>query len=520
MNPKLILAFLNQKKSEQGFATVIAVAIGLITIMVGLTMIVRSQSSQTNSIAQKNISQAGGITETGITRSLSLFNQGNNGVFLTKTYDPKNPKTGKTYLKNLDTEINEWNTPATIETTIKDGGCTNSSNSISVNIPSELLTENTIEQKNETYKYKLLGYSYQFINNSTDPVTNDQIETGKGTMLMQGTKGETKANLEITMTVEKRFKTIPDSFPGLFIEKTINLGNNDIYASSTDPVAIICQDCKMSNTTTYCPPDEEKILEGAMGATNGQILEGPIPSSPPSGAVLYNVKPMLGTPNIPPLPLVPDDAINIGEIKKSGSNLTINGVVGATLPRSGDSPTGTTESGKSVYEYKVSALDIGNLNLTINTSSTAAVHLYVTGDINLGGGGQLIHNGSFGNFAIFGNPKNTSKPPSTGTMTTVNGVTTSQNFVLSGGSSTEMFVYAPDSKISINGGSGTGDIQGVVWAKVWDGSSSNNAELVIPAGAADSLESNLFGSTWERPALTETVFTNSAPTSWQRKAVN
>ena len=55
-----------------------------------------------------------------------------------------------------------------------------------------------------------------------------------------------------------------------------------------------------------------------------------------------------------------------------------------------------------------------------------------------------------------------------------------------------MFVYFPCATVGINGGSGAtadcdedgecggGDISGAVWAKTWDGSSSNNAQLVVP----------------------------------------
>ena len=76
-----------------------------------------------------------------------------------------------------------------------------------------------------------------------------------------------------------------------------------------------------------------------------------------------------------------------------------------------------------------------------------------------------------------------------------------------------MFVHFPCGKVGISGGAqneaecnttdesitpenalegqvpygdcGGGDIRGVVWAEEWDGSGSNNAQLVVPSNAAD-----------------------------------
>lgn len=73
MNRKLKMV-LRRRSSEQGFAMPIAVGLGLIMILVGITMIIRAQGDQVTASAQKATAQSLGTTETGITRVQSLMN--------------------------------------------------------------------------------------------------------------------------------------------------------------------------------------------------------------------------------------------------------------------------------------------------------------------------------------------------------------------------------------------------------------------------------------------------------------
>jgi hypothetical protein len=324
--------------------------------------------------------------------------------------------------------------------------------------------------------------------------------TGTGTMTMKGTKGtgigSAEARLEVSMTITEQTKNIASSFPGLFMKQIIDLANNDIIATSVDPSAIICQKCQMSNTTTYCPPTSTNIAKGAMGQL--------------SQSELINVTPMLGAANLPFLPTLPaslpSDVIDLGS-----SNI---GAI--TLPRSGDvaAISSIAASGKPAFQYKVAGISVsGNNNLTINTNVGSAnnpngypVHLYVTGNIGVSGQANIKHNGSFGKFAIFGKPDD-------GTSAT------SQTFTISGGATSQMFVYASDAVVGVNGGSGSGDITGVVWAEKWNASNSNNADLQIPQGAATSL-GTAFGTSWQNVGLTTTSYKNSSVTSWKRVSAN
>ncbi len=124
MNIKLKIA-LRRRSSEQGFAIPIAMGLGLFMILIGATMIMRSQGDQVTASAQKGAAQSLAVTEGGVSRSLSTLNQFNKGFLLRLNYDPINPDpinpaNSKTYLgpdgilNNGDgenTAVNQWSNP-------------------------------------------------------------------------------------------------------------------------------------------------------------------------------------------------------------------------------------------------------------------------------------------------------------------------------------------------------------------------------------------------------------------------
>jgi hypothetical protein len=73
MNKKLKIA-LRSCSSEQGFAIPVAVGIGLVMLLVGVTMIIRSQGDQVTASAQKATARSLNAAEAGITRVQSVMN--------------------------------------------------------------------------------------------------------------------------------------------------------------------------------------------------------------------------------------------------------------------------------------------------------------------------------------------------------------------------------------------------------------------------------------------------------------
>ena len=74
MNKKLKIALI-YRTSEQGFALPVAIGLGLIMLLIGATMIVRSQGDQVTASAQKATASSFDTTETGITRIQLLLSK-------------------------------------------------------------------------------------------------------------------------------------------------------------------------------------------------------------------------------------------------------------------------------------------------------------------------------------------------------------------------------------------------------------------------------------------------------------
>lgn len=84
MNKNLNIA-LKSRSTEQGFALPTAVGMGLIMILIGTTLIMRSQSDLVSASAQKDTAQSLSVNEVGVTRTLAAFKQ--NLVLVTTPYN-------------------------------------------------------------------------------------------------------------------------------------------------------------------------------------------------------------------------------------------------------------------------------------------------------------------------------------------------------------------------------------------------------------------------------------------------
>ena len=105
------------------------------------------------------------------------------------------------------------------------------------------------------------------------------------------------------------------------------------------------------------------------------------------------------------------------------------------------------------------------------TSATDQVILYFTGNISLSGSTNIVHTGRAVDLTLSGLPESAD-----------GSCTSTQTVTLSGGSAgSNLFAHFPCGTVGIDGGAGAGgDITGAVWAKEWNGSSGNGAQLVVP----------------------------------------
>ena len=146
----------------------------------------------------------------------------------------------------------------------------------------------------------------------------------------------------------------------------------------------------------------------------------------------------------------------------------------------------------------------GQKVLTVDTTA-GPVRLYVSGDINASGQAGISHAGEPGKLGLFGNPISSNSSCSSDHNffnQTVTLVVSSNTSKASG-----LFAYFPCARMGINGGAqataqctpdgecGGGDIYGALWTKIWDGSSSNQAQLVVPKDMGSQLLEN-FGTSF------------------------
>jgi len=226
-------------------------------------------------------------------------------------------------------------------------------------------------------------------------------------------------------------------FPGLLAE-TVSLGNNDVFGSVNGNV--LCTTCDPNLTSTG--------LAAAMNLLNNGIVTGNL---------------FGGQIAMPPVQTYPSN-LPIITPKDINNTTTFN--------------AGSTNDGTcNVDSQGITHCQIGSINLsggktfTINTTGSKGLRLYVNGNISMSGSANLAHTDATAgptSLGIFGKARTTNE-------------TCSQQVSIGGGSTTtEFFLYFPDGCVGINGGSSNPDIRGAVWARTFNGSSSNNAEVEVP----------------------------------------
>jgi hypothetical protein len=457
LQPKLRL-----NADQQGFSVPLVVGLGLLMILISTTLIIKAQGDQVTAISQKETAESLALAEGGSSRTLGTLNSNYNG-FLILNYDPNNLLTPNTGAPD------QWSSPP------NPPPCFDASQF------SNLVLKGKIPASAATDTFTVEAYRY-------DPTTQT------GTLLVKGYPPNSTAltRLQQTFTVSPNASSDPANFPGLYGED-INLANNDVLGAVGGNV--FCKDCTIPNTATQCV-NGQPTLDGLRGAidvlTNG-VVQGQI---------------RLGAITLPTLPTAPAGAISLGDFDGNG----------VTFPRPGDTPTSTDSNGVPTYSYRLDSLSISGNNVMTLDTTNARIHFYVDGDITMSGSASILNTctgtnagcGSFGSsggtnlgspsrFLILGRPDN--------------GGSYDQAFTLNGGATpSNLFIYAPDARLTINGGTSTPDIFGAAWVKRWDGSSSNNVEITVPNNMQALLDLEGFNTT-----NLISSYRTSPVTSWQRR---
>jgi hypothetical protein len=221
MNKKLKIALAN-RFNDQGFAMPIAIGLGLIMILIGATMIVRSQGDEVTASAQKGTAQSLSVTETGITRVQAFLNK--NRGFASQSY----PWTS--YLANLANSC-------TSGTLYDEAAAFN----------------NWISVASGTGQFKVISYI---------PTATEGVLVLEGQAL-QGSNVKSTTRLQVKIPLDR--SAIPSFSPPGAWAQNFGLGNNSITGDVVD---------------ASCPPGS--ISSGERAQITGNVLSDPSLALPPA----------------------------------------------------------------------------------------------------------------------------------------------------------------------------------------------------------------------------------------------
>lgn len=499
MSPRLKLALIQyQYHTDNGFATVIAVGLGLVMIIVGLTMAARSQSDQVLGTTQKNITRALGAAEVGATRYQYLINQARVIARFPDCINPSNRTAGVACNDPTSTNISDetqvsW---ANITKYDKFGTCGTGGVTAS-NIANSSSTSWTDVDPTDISKgqYRLVSYKYTKLVQNESTVTAGTV-LGTGTLIVEGRvnvtgTGQTATTgiststtqLEVKIPVKKTDpKMVP--VPGVWTKSGAITANNQKVNGD-----ILLSDCSVANSTV-----------DTMQANN--LL---LPS------VNQVQKTSASMPSVPTIPTT--NITDLGSISKDTTLGSTTKVGNTTYTVSS-----TTYQGISgVYLYKVTSM---SGNITVSIPAGQKVIIFVTGNIDK----NVTIDHPCGNTSgcspsdviIFG----------TGTSVT-SGTPT---MCLNGSNSIDAFIIAPSYAVAVSGGGNAGNvpqnptvntpgvINGAVWANQWDGVSgcgSGSNKVVVKQDGNITWDS-VAGLGLSPQGLPPTIDTFS---SWQKKQV-
>ena len=277
------------------------------------------------------------------------------------------------------------------------------------------------------------------------------------------------------------FNSPLNEFPGLLALR-IDIANNDLLGTNANAICLQCNNaenipytCSVNSSTPLedlTQSDKECLIKSKSNSVvDGEIYIGDLP--------------------VPPVPVAPVELNNVTPAS-IGENTTI--VSGSTDTNELLDGACIVDS-NNITQCLISDISLaGTKTLTIDTSTGSPVRIFVTGDITLTGLSSIEHiptSAPAARVGLFGRP-------------TDNDNSNDQEVSLNGGTKVDnIWTYFPDGLVEVNGGGNTGvscsngncsggNFHGAVWAKEWEGSSSNVATITVPADMGEEIE-NYYG---------------------------
>lgn len=334
----LLQAYLNyfaakkssDKSLDKGFALPLALGLGFVMIILGLSTMMMAQSDRISAFNRRQSGASLALAEGGMARSLAQLTKPNNAVLLNRNYDTINPETGKTYLgpDGLFNSGDEETSP-TDEWTGYDPNGFSCYQQKGWGSPNFALTGSM----GKTGTYAVRAYRY-----------NPQAQ--QGTLFVEASRDGRTTGVQITIAVQPDL----DDFPGIVLSEST--GNP---SSGTGVLALRGRVIQGSKSNVYYHPassaDSSLTASAAPGDVNrNSYLNAIWSSSSEDGANGDTVQGSLFACTL--RPQIPDGikGTNFGIID---SGTTFKGL-----------------GGKAPTLYQVDKIDLdGNETLTVDTTN-------------------------------------------------------------------------------------------------------------------------------------------------------
>jgi len=410
MNNRLCLHLMANK--EKGFALPLAVLIGLILMVTGMTMIMRAQGDQSKVIAQKARADSLTSSEVGLARVQDLLNS----VRVMATVDRNCPPGGDCW-QNAEVVTNPSTNLQRHLKKLVDAApsCSNPNDAatLKAKIPElkDLSEDKWVDLGNNRY-YRVVGYDY-------NPVS------GQGVLTLEGLSRKSAAIDLTNIAINRDSDDNAASRNRVVVTIPILDAPRHAFNRTTVPALWISE-----GTADDGAKFEGDVVE-VVAWPECDIKQDKIPT-PSTGTPPYKAQ-VVGV-FFPNLPETPTGIPSLGDLTSS-----------ETFPRTGD-----TASPSGVYEYIVN-----NINLDeeddekITITAGYRVFFYVQGNIN----GAIEHNCGAkpdckpGNLQIYAYSESNSA-----------------QICLRGDQTLQAFIFAPHYSL---GNTGNGNFFGAAWGKNW-----------------------------------------------------
>jgi hypothetical protein len=473
---------LNRQNCSQGFSMPVAMGTGLIMLIVGQTLMVRSYNDRVASLGQVAGNGAVGVAEIGLTRYQAFLNR-NRELALMNACAPAT--SSSTCLPDT------WRNAVT-STKLAGKVCPTSSSGRTQRLQAMAAQDTAVWQDIDSAdprqgQFRLVSYT---VNDPSNPTAGNLVVEGRIGQVGSGATAvadsdTAAARLQVTIPLTPSRSGQPPTYPGVWLT-TLNTSNLTYSHNHhhhrhhrhrhtlsgggvTTPAPAVALDVRANVFVSDCGVDLSTIRVDPSNSQTHMAMQTdiPMPSLPPLPVAMVNSG-QTSAPNASPSP--GGDNSNSSDSPRAYELGTINADL--NLPRPGDVPV-VENSSTQVFRYLVDDIDLSrtsnNVSLDVDTTArelnggyqAVRIELYLKG--NLVTGSRIHH--------VCNTPGNTTCEPTNFRIYAYKYASEAPtdgrypSFCIRGSQPLKAFIFAPGYQI---GTSGSARLTGTLWARSWD----------------------------------------------------